>query len=144
MEEGERKTERNGLTEWETEHWRDLETAWARKWPLEKDTWVFQINQLNRTNTASIKWDINNLERFSNSLFNCAVTFVCLTMHLTTSFITFGPDLRQSHWLPRGWSGWKQLSGPGWSPTGARLIKPVLIVSDSPDRKKLDCLTKEY
>jgi hypothetical protein len=35
--------EGNESTEWEMEHWRDSETECVGKWPLENDTWVFQI-----------------------------------------------------------------------------------------------------
>ncbi len=35
--------------------WRGLKMA------VEKDTRVIQIDQMNRTNKTSIKWDINNL-----------------------------------------------------------------------------------
>ncbi len=36
----------------------------------EKDTWIFHIDQINRTNTASIEWDINNLGWVSNSSYS--------------------------------------------------------------------------
>ncbi len=75
----EREKESSGLVEGETECWEDMEMA------VEKDTWVFQIDQMNRTNKMSIKWDINNLGWVSNSFVNCAVTFVLLTMHLSSN-----------------------------------------------------------
>ncbi len=57
------------------------------------DIRVFQTNEINRANTMSIKYDINNLGQFPNSSFNCAVTFVLLTMGLTKLWLHCCPEI---------------------------------------------------
>ncbi len=58
-EEEERETERIGLMERETEHWRNFETAWVVKMAVGIERPSISITWINGINTTSIKWDIN-------------------------------------------------------------------------------------
>jgi hypothetical protein len=78
VEEGERGTERNGLTERETEHWRVLETAWVVKLTVGIEHLSISINQINRLETILNKGDMNRFWGGSKNMLDCAVTFISL------------------------------------------------------------------
>ena len=78
MEEGERETERNRLTERETEHWRVLETAWVVKLTVGIEHLSISITQMNRLETTLNKGDMNRFYGGSKNMLDCAVTCIPL------------------------------------------------------------------